>query len=152
MSNSAAPWTAVHQAPLSSTISQSLLKFMSFGSLMLSNHLILCCPLVFLPSVFPRIKVFYNKSALHLRWSKYQSFSFSNSPSNEYSGLISFRINWFDLLVVQRTLKSLLCSLILLCPWDFPVNNTGVGCHFLLQGIIPIFIERTETDAEATIL
>ena len=132
----ATPWTAACQSPLSSTSSQSLLKFMSIESVMLSNHLILCCPLLLLPSVFPSIRVFYNKSALHIRWPKYQSFSFRNSPSNEYSGLISFRIDWLDLLVVQRTLESLLYSLILLCPWDFPGNNTGVGCHFLLQWIL----------------
>ena len=88
------PWTATRQAPLSSTISQSFLKFMSIESVMLSNHLILCHPLFPLPSIFPSIRVF--ESALHIRWPKY--WSFSNSPSREYSGLISFRIDWFDLL------------------------------------------------------
>ena len=97
--------TAVHQASLSS-ISQSLLKLMSTESVMPFNHLILCCPLLLLPSIFPSIRVFSNESALHIRWPKYQSFSFSISPSNENSGLISFRIDWFDLLAVQGILKS----------------------------------------------
>ena len=90
----ATPWTAAHQASLSCTISQSLLKLMSIESVMLSNHLVLCCPLLFLPSIFPRIRVFSSESVLHIRWPKYQSFSFSISPSSEYSGLISFRIDW----------------------------------------------------------
>ena len=102
------PWTAAYQASLSFTISQSLLKLMSIESVMPSNHLMLCCPLLLLPSIFPSIKVFSNESALHIRWPKYWSFSFSISPSTEYSGLISFRIDWFDLLAVQGTLKSLL--------------------------------------------
>ena len=102
------PWTAAHQASLSITNSQSFLKLMSIESAMPSNHLILCSPLLLLPSVFPSIRVFSNESALHIRWPKYWSFSFSISPSNEYSGLISFRIGWFDLLAVQGTLKSLL--------------------------------------------
>ena len=88
--------------------SQSLLKFMSVEAVMPSNHLLLCCPLLLLPSIFPSIKVFSNKSALHIRWPKYWSFSFNISPSNEYSGLLSFRIDWFDFLAVQGTLKSLL--------------------------------------------
>ena len=95
-------------ASLSFIISQSLLKFMSIESVMPSNYLILCHPLLLLPSIFPSIRVFSNESALHIRWPKYGSFSFSISASNEYSGLISFRIDWFDLLAVQRTLKSLL--------------------------------------------
>ena len=86
---------------------QSLLKFMSIESVMPSNHLILCCPLLLLPSVFPRIRVFSNESVLCIKWPKYWSFSFSSSPSNEYSGLISFRIDWFDLLAVQGTLERL---------------------------------------------
>ena len=102
------PWTATHQAFLSFTISRSLRRFMSIKLVMPSNHLILCCPLLLLPSVFPSIRVFSNESAFCIRWPKYWSFSFSNSPSNEYSGLISFRIDWFDLLAVQGTLKSLL--------------------------------------------
>ena len=102
------PWTAEHQASLYITNSQSLLKLMSIESVMPSNHLILSCPLLLLPSIFPSIKVFSNESVLHIRWPKYRSFSFSISPSNEYSGLISFRINWFDLFAVHGTLKSLL--------------------------------------------
>ena len=104
----ATPWTAAHQAFLSFTISQSLLKLMSIESVILSNHLILCCPLLLLPSIFPTIRVFSNESAPCIRWPRYWSFSFNISPSNEYSGLISFRIDWFDLLAVQGTLKSLL--------------------------------------------
>ena len=102
------PWTAAHQASLSFTISQSLPKLMCIESVMPSNHLILCRPLLLLPSIFPRIRVFSNESAFLIRWPKYWSFSFSISPSNEYSGLISFRIDWFDPLAVQGTLKSLL--------------------------------------------
>ena len=101
-------WTAAHQASLPFTISRSLLKLMSIELMMLPNHLILCHPLLLLPSVFPSIRVFSDESALCIRWPKYWSFSFSISPSNEYSGLISFRIDWFDLLAGQRTLKGLL--------------------------------------------
>ena len=103
----AIPWTAAHQASLSFTIPQSLLKLMSIESVSPSNHLILCHPLL-LPSVFPSIRVFSSELALHIRWPKYWSFSFSISPSSEYSGLISFRIDWFDLPNIQGTLKSLL--------------------------------------------
>ena len=102
------PWTAACQASLSFTISQSLLKLMSIESVMPSYHLILFCPLLLLPSIFPNIRVISNESALRIRWPKYGSFSFSISPSNEYSGLISFRMDWLNLLVVQGTLKSLL--------------------------------------------
>ena len=102
------PWTAACQASLSITNSQSLLKLMSIESVMPSNHLILCHPLLFLPSIFLSIRAFSNESAVHIRWSKYWSFSFSISLSNEHSGLISFRIQWLDLLAVQGTLKSLL--------------------------------------------
>ena len=102
------PRTAARQASLSITSSWSLLKLMSIESVMPSNHLILCCPLLLLPSVFPSIRVFSNESALHIRWPKYWSFSFNISPSKEYSGLISFRMDWFDLLAVQGNLKSLL--------------------------------------------
>ena len=98
------PWTAECWASLCFTISQSLLKLMSIESVMPSNHLILCHPLLLLPSIFPNIRVFPNESALLLRWPKYWSFSISISPSNEYSGLISFGLDWFDLLAVQRTL------------------------------------------------
>ena len=102
------PWTAAHQASLSYTISHGLLKLMSIELVVLSNHLNLCHPLLLLPSILPSIRVFSNGLALLIRWSKYWSFSFSISPSNEYSGLIFFSIDWFDLLVVQGTLKSLL--------------------------------------------
>ena len=104
----ATPWTAAHQASLSFTISRSLLKLKSIESVMPSNHLILCHTLLLPPSIFPSIRVFSSESALHIRWPKYWSFSFSISPSNEYSGFISFKIDWFDLLAVQGTLKSLL--------------------------------------------
>ena len=103
----ATPQTAAHQASLSITNFQSLLKLISIESVMPSNHLILCRPLLLLPSIFPSIRVFSNESILCIRWPKYGSFSFSISPSNEYSGLISFRVDWFDLLAVQGTLKSL---------------------------------------------
>ena len=102
------PWTAAHQASMSITNSRTLLKLTSIESTMPFNHLILCRPLLFQPSIFPSIRVFSNESALCLRWPKYWSFSFSIRPSNEYSGLISFRINWFDCLAAQGTLKSLL--------------------------------------------
>ena len=101
------PRTAACQASLSITNSQSLCKLTSIESVMPSNHLILCRPLLLLPSIFPSIRVFSNESVLHIRWPKYWSFSFSISPSNEYSGLISFRMDWLDLLAVQGTLKSL---------------------------------------------
>ena len=102
------PWTAACQAFLPFTIFWSLLKFMSIELVMLFNHLILCHPLLLLPSIFPSIRVFSNELALHIRWPKYWSFSFSVSPSSENSGLVSFRIDWFDLLAVRGTLKSLL--------------------------------------------
>ena len=98
------PMDAACQPSLSSTISWRFLMFMSIESLVPSNHLILCCPLLLLPSIFPSIRIFSNESALHIRWPKYWSFSFSISPSDEYSGLISFQIDWFDLLAVQETL------------------------------------------------
>ena len=110
----ATPWTAAPWGcpspwvSLSFTISQSLLKLVSIESVMPSNHLVLCCPLLLLPSIFPRIRVFSSESALCIRWPKYWNFSFSISLSNEYSGLISFRLDWLDLLAVQGTLKSLL--------------------------------------------
>ena len=105
---SATPWTTAHQSPLSFTVSQTLLKLMSIEFVMPANHLILCCPLLLLPSVFPSIRVFSNESALRIRWPKYWSFSFNIRPSNEHPGLISFRVDWLDLLAVQGTLKSLL--------------------------------------------
>ena len=102
------PWTVACQAPLSFAISRSLLRIMPIESVMISNHLILCHPLLLLPPIFPSITVFSSKSALCIRWPKYWSFSFSISPSNEDSGLISFRIDWLELLATQRTLKGLL--------------------------------------------
>ena len=129
-------WTAGRQAPLSITNSQSLLKFMSIVSVVPSNHLILCCPLLLLPSIFPSIRVFSNELALCIRWPKYWSFSFSISPSNEYSGLISFGIDWLDLLAVQGTLKNLLqnhsskasilwCSPFFIVQLSHPYMTTG---------------------------
>ena len=102
------PWTAVRQVSLSITNSGSLLRLLSIESVMPSNHLILCRPLLLPPSIFPSIRVFSNESALHIRWPKFRRFSFSISPSNEYSELIFFKRDWLDLLAVQRTLKSLL--------------------------------------------
>ena len=104
----ATPWTAAHQASLSITNSWSLLKLMSIELVMPSNYLIVCHPLLLLPSIFPSIRVYSSESVLHIWWPKYWSFSFSISPSNEYSGLISFRMNWLDILAVQGTLRSLL--------------------------------------------
>ena len=104
----ATPWNAACWASLYITNLRSLLKLMSIEPVMPSNHLILCHPLLLLPSIFPRIRIFSNKSVLHIRWPKYWSFSFSISPSNEYSGLISFKMYWLDLLAVQGTLKRLL--------------------------------------------
>ena len=143
------PWTTACLVSLSFTISWSLLTFMSIESVMLSNHLILCCPLLLLPSIFPSFRVFSNELTLHIRWPKYWSFSIN--PSNEYLGLISFRIYWFDFLAVQGTLKSVcvceLLSHVWLCdhidcsqPGSFvrgslPGKNTGVCSHSLLQGI-----------------
>ena len=132
----ATPWATVRQASLSITSSRSLLKLMSIESVMPSNHLILCCPLLLLPSIFPSIRVFSNESVLHIRWPKYWSFSFSIGPSNEYSGLISFRMDWFDLFAVQGTLKSLLqhhsskasslqCSAFFIVQLSHPYMTTG---------------------------
>ena len=130
------PWTAAHKASLFITNSQSLLKLISIKSVMPSNHLILCCPLLLLPSIFPSIRVFSNESVLHIRWPEYWNFSFNISPSNEYSGLISFRIDWFDLVAVQGTLKSplqhhsskasvLLCSSFFMVQLSLPYMTTG---------------------------
>ena len=121
------PWIAAHQVSLSITNSQSLLKLISIESVMPSNHLLLCCPLLLLPLIFPNMRVFSNESALYDRWPKYWSFSFNISPSNEYSGLISFRMDWLDLLAIQGTLKSLLQhhnskTAILLCSAFFIVQ------------------------------
>ena len=125
------PWTVARQASLCISDSRSLLTLMSIESVIPSNHLILCHPLLLLPSIFPRIRVFSNESVLHIRWPKYWSFSFSISPSNEYSGLISFRVYWLDLLAVQGTLKSLLHhhstkASILQCSAFFIVHNSHI--------------------------
>ena len=135
------PWIAAHQGSLSITNSWSLLKLMSVESVMPSNHLVLCLPLLLLPSVFHSIRVFSSESVLHIRWPKYWSFSLSISLSNEYSGLISFRMDWLDLLAVQGTLKRLLQhhnskSSILWCPAFFivllshPYVTTGKNHSF----------------------
>ena len=132
----ATPWTAACQASLSITNSKSLLKLISIESVMPSNYLILCHPLLLLPSIFPSIRVFSSESALHIRWPKYWSFSFSTSPSNECSGLISLRMDWLDLLAVQGTLKSLLqhhsskasillCSAFFIVQLSYPYMTTG---------------------------
>ena len=132
----ATPWTAACQASMSNTNSQSLLKLMSTASVMPSNHLILCCPLLFLPSIFPSILVFSNESALCIRWLNYWSFSFNISPSNGHPGLISFRMDWLDILAVQGTLKSLLqhhssnasilrCSAFFIVQLSYPYMTTG---------------------------
>ena len=136
MSDSATPWNATHQVSLSIANSRSLFKLMSIKSVMPFNHLILYCPLLLLPSILPSIRVFSNESALRIRWPKSWSFSFSISSSNEYSVLISFRIDWLDLLAVQGTLKSLLQhhsskASVLQCPAFFiiqlsdPYMSTG---------------------------
>ena len=141
MSNSVTPWTAARQASLSITNSWGLLKHMSIESVMPSNHLILYHPLLLPPSIFPSIRVFSSESVLCIRWPKYWSFSISISPSNEYSGLISFRIDWLDLLVVQRTLKSLLqhhsskasilwCSAFFIVQLSHPYMTTGKNHSF----------------------
>ena len=133
---SATPWTAARQASVSITNFRSLLKLMSIESVMPSNHLILCHPLLLLPSIFPSIRVFSNGLALLIRWPKYWSFSFNVSPSNEYSGLISFRMDRLDLLAVQGTLKSLLqyhsskasillCSAFFMVQLSHPYMTTG---------------------------
>ena len=132
----ATPCTAARQASLSITNCQSLLKLMSIESVMPSNHLILCCPLLLLPSIFPSIRVFSNESVIHIRWPKYWSFSFSISPTNDYSGLISFRMDWLDFLAVQGTHKSLLqhhsskasilwCSAFFIVQLSHPYMTTG---------------------------
>ena len=141
------PWTAASQASLSITNSRSLLKFMSIESMMLSNHLILCCLLLLQPSIFPSIRVFSNESVLRFRWPKHWNFSFSISPSNEHSQLISFRIDWFDLLVVQGTLKSLLqhhsskasilqCSAFLMVQLSHPYMTTGKAIALTIRTFV----------------
>ena len=140
----ATPWTAAYQASLSITNFQSLLKLMSIELVMPSNHLI-CGPLLLLPSIFPSIGVFSSESLLHIRWSKYWSFSFSISPSDEYSRLISFRIDWFDLLAVQGTLKSILQhhsskASVLQCSAFFTVQ---LSHPYMSTGKTIVFIRRT---------
>ena len=140
MSDFATPWTAALQASLSFTISQSLLKLMSIESVMPSKHLILCRPLSPLPSIFPSIRVFSKESVLRIRWPKYWSFSFSISPSNEYSGLISFRINWFDLLQSKGLLRVF--------------SNTTVQTHQFLgaqpSSYIKIYIRLEKTKSKSS--
>ena len=141
------PWTAACQASLSFASSWSLLKLMSTESVMPSNHLILCCPLLLLPSIFPSIRVFSSELALCIRWPKYWNFSFSIRPSGGYSELISFRIDWFDLLAVQGTLKSLLqhysskasilwCSTFLMVQLLHPYMTAGKTIAFTVQTFV----------------
>ena len=141
MSDTATPWTAACQASLSITNSRTLFKLMSIESVMLPNHLILCYPLLLLPSIFPSIQVFSNELVLPIRWPKYWSFNFSISPSNEYSGLISFRMDCLDLLAVQGALKSLLqhhnsktsilwCSAFFIVQPSHPYMTTGKAIAF----------------------
>ena len=152
----AAPWTAACQASLSITNSLSLLKLTSIESVTPSKHLILCRPLLLLPSIFPSIRVFSKESVLHIRWPKYWSFSLSISPSNEYSGLISFRMDWFDLFVVQGTLKSLLqhcsskasilrCSAFFMVQISHPYMTTGktiaLTTWTFVGKVIPLFFK-----------
>ena len=151
------PWPAAHQVFLSFTNSRSLCKLMSIESVMPSNHLILCQPLLLLPSIFPSISVFSNESVLRIRWPKYWSFGFSISSSNEYSGLISFRMDWLDLLAVQGTLKSLFqhhsskvsilwCSAFFIVQLSHPYMTTGIIklINFLVfigsESLVPIYL------------
>ena len=136
----ATPWTAARQASLSFTISQSLLKLMPIESVMPSNHLILCRPLLLPPSIFPSIRVLSNQSVLQIRWPKYWSFSFNISPPNEYSALISFRMDWLDLLAVQGPLKSLL---------QHHSSKASVLCHsaFFMVQLSHLYITTGKTIA-----
>ena len=147
MSDSATPWTAAHRASLSITNSQSLLRLMSIESVMPSNHLILCHPLLLLPSIFLSMRVFSNEMVLHIRWPKYWSFNFSISLSNEYSRLISFRMYWLDLLAVQGTLKSLFqyhsskasilwCSTFFIVQLSHPYMSTGKTVALTRQAFV----------------
>ena len=154
MFDSATPWTAARPASLSITNSRSPPKPMSIESVMPSNHLILCCPLLRLPSIFPSIRVFSNESALHIRWPKYWSFSFNISPSNEHPGLISFRLDWLDLLSVQGTLKNLLQhhsskSSILWCSAFFTVQFSH---PYMTPGKTIALIRRTFVDKVVSLL
>ena len=151
VSNSLRPRTAAHQASLSIINSQSLLKLMSTESVMPSNHLILCCPLLLLPSIFSSIRVFSNESVVHIRWPRYWSFSFNVSPCNEHPGLIYLRMDWLDLLAVQGTLKSLLqhhnskasilcCSAFFIVQLSHPYMTTGKT--IALTAVISLPIEH----------
>ena len=136
----ATPWTAARQASLSITNSQSLLKLMSIESVMPPNHLTLCCPLLLPPSIFPSIRVFSNESVLRIRWPKHWSFSFSISPSNEHSELISFRMDWLGLLAVQRTLMSLL---------QYPSSKASIfqcSAFFMVQILHPYMMTGNTFD------
>ena len=158
VSDSATPWTAACQASLSITSSRSLLKLMSIESVMPSNHLILCHPLLLPPSIFPSIRVFSSESFLHIRWPKDWCFSFSISPSNEYSGLISFRMDWLDLFSIQGTLKSLLqhhsskvsvlwCSAFLIVQLSHPYMTTGKAIaltRWTFVGKVMTFLPRSK--------
>ena len=151
----ATPWTAACQASLSVTNSRSLLKLTSIKSVMPSSHIILSCPLLLLPLIFPSIRVFSNESILHIRWPKYWSFNFSISHSNEYSRLVSFRMDWWDVLAIQGTLKSLLqyhsskasilqCSAFFIVQLSYPYMTTGknialTGWTFVGKGIFLLF-------------
>ena len=154
------PWTAARQASLSITNSRSLLKLMSIESVMPSNHLIFCCPLRS-PSIFPRFRVLSNGSALCIRWPKHWNFSFSISPSNEYSGLISFRIDWFNLLVVQGAVKSvlqhhsskasiLLHSAFFIVQLSHPYMTTGKTIQFTCSVVSPIFVTSLTAACQAS--
>ena len=150
----ATPWTAAHQASLSITNSQSLPKPMSIEAVMPSNHLILCHPLLLLHSIFPSIWIFSNESALSIRWPKYWSFSFSISPSNEHPGLISFRMDWLDLLAVQRTLKSLLqhYSSKASIPWHSAFFIVQLSHPFMTTGKNIALTRRTFADKVMSLL
>ena len=143
----ATPWTAARQASISITNCQELAQTHTIKSVMPSNHLILCCPRLLLPSVFPSIRIFSSESALRIRWPEYWSFSFSISPSNEYSGLISFRIDWFDLLIFQGTLKSLLqqhrskapiipCSAFFMVQLSHPHMTSGKTVSLMVWSVV----------------
>ena len=149
MPDSATPWTAAHQASLLITNSRSLLKLMSIESVMPSNHLILCHPLLLLPSIFPSIRVFSNELVLRIRWPKYWRFSFSISRSNEYSGLTSFGMDWLDLLEVQGTLKSLLQHTTVQKHQFFGAqlslwSNSHIHTCKLTISIRPLFVKHSE--------
>ena len=133
----ATPWTTAHHASLSFTISWSLRKLMSIELVMSSNHLILCCPLLLLPSIFLSIRVFSNESILHIRCPKYWSFSFNISPSNEHPGLISFRIDWLDLLTVEGTLES--------CPTPQVKSINSLALSFLCSPALTVQLSHIHT-------